>query len=379
MDTITRVLSDDVLLETVQAVKEAGSMRKAAKLLGLGDTTVRDRMKQATRRKLTGEFLGDKLPEGYILGKVTSLVSEDGTKMEWQHKLPVLEAVQDQIAELIEAMGKEITPLPIVDLAQTATDDSLLTVYPVADVHLGQFSWGKETGENYDLTIARSQFQGSVTRLVSMSPPAGTGLIVVLGDFFHADNNNAQTERSHNHLDVDGRHDKVLHAGVELIIWMIDMALQKHSQVVVHVSRGNHDPYASRALGTALYFRYQNNPRVTIDRNPHDLWVYQWGTTMLAFTHGDNVKAEQMPGVMAGQEPVMWGQTKYRYAYSGHYHRSKKGPASDEANGAIWEILPAFTAKDAWNRSMGHNSLRAIVSKTFGLTTGLEYTFNVQV
>lgn len=379
MIATTRVLTDDILLETVQAVKEAGSMRRAAVALGVDEKTVRNRMKQATSRKLTGEFLGDKLPEGYILGKVTTLVGPDGKVMEWQHQHPQAELIRDQIDELIEAMGQSITPLPIVDLTQTETDDSLLTVYPVTDVHLGQFSWGKETGENYDLKIALDQFHASVTKLVARSPASNMAIIAILGDFFHADNNDAVTARSHNHLDVDGRHDKVLHAGVELIIWMIDLALQKHEQVIVHVTPGNHDEYASKALGTALYFRYQGNPRVTIDRDPHDLWTYQWGDNMLAFAHGHKVKAEDMPGVMASQAPVMWGSTKYRYAYSGHYHRSKAGPVKDEKHGAIWEILPAFTAKDAWNRSMGHNSLRSIMSKTFGYKTGLEETTQVQI
>jgi len=379
MQVTQRILTDDVLMETVQAVKEAGSMRKAAKLLGIGDTTVRERMKLATRRKLTGEFLGEKLPEGYVLGKVTSLVTEDGTKMEWQHKLPTLVALEDQIEMMIEAMRAEITPLPIVDLTQTTTDHELLTVYPVVDVHLGQFSWGKETGENYDLKIALDQFHASVTKLVARSPASGLALIAILGDFFHADNNEAVTARSHNHLDVDGRHDKVLHAGVELIIWMIDMALQKHEHVLVHVTPGNHDEYASKALGTALYFRYQGNPRVTIDRNPHDLWSFQFGNNMLAFAHGHKVKAEDMPGVMASQDAVMWGDTLYRYAFSGHFHRSKAGPNRDEKHGAIYEILPAFTAKDAWNRSMGHNSLRSIMSKTFHYTNGLEDTLQVQI
>lgn len=380
MQITKHVLSDDVLLETVEAVKEAGSMRKAATALGVDEKTVRNRMKQATSRKLTGQFLGGALPEGYVLGKVTSLVSADGTKaMEWQHQHPTIAAVQDQIDDLIEAMGEKITPLPLVEFAQTRGDPNLLTVYPVADVHLGQFSWGKEAGENYDLKIAVDQFHRSVTKLVQNSPASGTAIVSILGDFFHADNNEAVTVRSKNHLDVDGRHDKVLHAGVELVIWMIDLALQKHDTVIVHVTPGNHDENAARALATALYFRYQGNPRVEIDRSPEHLWTFQFGNVMLGFAHGHEVKAEDMPGVMASQNAVMWGQTKYRYAYSGHYHRSKAGPLKDEKHGAIWEIVPAFTAKDAWNRSMGHNAMRSIMSKTFHAQTGLDTTQQVQI
>lgn len=373
-------IADEEHLRRYEVYQKLGSYTAAAAEFGVSETSMRRSVKAAIKRNLTGQFLGPELPPGYTMGKVTSLVDATGTRMEWQHKLPETEAVERMIEELIERMGQSITPLP--DITAPAWDrilENKLTLYPVVDVHLGMYAWAKESGANYDLDIAKEQFLGSVGDLFLISPNSEKALIVVLGDFFHADNNNAVTERSGNHLDVDGRHDKVLHLGTELIIWMIDMALQKHTHVVVHVCRGNHDPYASKALGMALWFRYQGNERVVIDRSPAELWSYQWGTTMLSFTHGDKIKAEDMPGVMAAVEPQVWGNTQYRYGYSGHYHKNKSGPKGDEKHGAQWEILPAFTAKDAWNASMGHTALRTIVSKTFDFKTGLKFTLTENV
>lgn len=374
------MLTDDELSQRLDLYQELGSYSAAAEKLGVDESNVRRSVKAAVRRNLGGSALGSPLPPGYTMGQITALVGEDGhSRLEWQHRLPEAEAIENMFEEMTRVMGLEITPLPVVNENWRVKDTNLLTLYPVVDVHLGLYAWGKESGQNYDLNIAKEQFQASVTQLMALSPMSNEALIVVLGDFFHADNNDAQTAKSHNHLDVDGRHDKVLHLGTELIIWYIDMALQKHGHVSVHVSRGNHDPYASKALGMALWFRYQDNPRVTIDRSPLDLWTTQWGQTMLSFTHGDNVKAEDMPGVMAAFEPTIWGSTTYRYAYSGHFHKSKTGPKGDEKHGAIWEVLPAFTAKDEWNRSMGHSSLRTIVSKTFHVEEGLKFTNTVNV
>lgn len=371
-------LSDDELREMVEAVRTYGGVRPAARALGIAPSTLRERMEAATRRNVTGEFMGGALPEGYQMGRVTSLVTPDGTRLEWQRKEPTVEALQSYLDDLIDLANQNIVPLPpLVNLGQT--HDDLLTLYPIVDVHLGQYSWKKESGENYDLDIARDQFLSSTTSLMQMTPHSGMALIVVLGDYYHADNNRAETEKSHNRLDVDGRHDKVLHTGAELAIWEIDMALQKHENVVVKIMRGNHDPNSSKALAMTLYFRYMDNPRVTVDRSPEDLWVYQWGVSMLGFTHGDNVKAEDMPGVMAAHYPRMWGETKQRYAFSGHFHRRKAGPLSDEKHGAEWEILPAFTAKDAWNRSMGHASKRSIQAITFHKEKGRQFTTYVSL
>lgn len=365
-------LSDEELLATLDAVERFGRT-EAARHLDISYRALTHRLNSVTSRNLSGDYLGGPLPAGMVMGKVTVQRERDGSVVrEWQRQNPQADDLTAIFEELTTAMQKGITPLPAIDTPLTTHLD-LLTLYPVVDVHLGMYAWAKESGENYDLDIAKNEFLASTTELMSLSPNSDTALIVVLGDFFHADNNNAQTEKSHNHLDVDGRHDKVLHLGAELILWQIDMALQKHRHVIVKVMRGNHDPYASKALAMALYFRYLNNgdDRVTIDRSPMDMWSFQWGKNMLSFTHGDNVKASQMPGKMAALEPVMWGLTKFRYGFSGHFHKSVK--FTDENNGAISETLPAFTAKDAWNRSMGHASLRSIVSQTFHLDKGRKF------
>lgn len=373
-------LSDDELLARVQAYQEHGSYRRAAEALGIDESSVRGSVRRASSRNLTGDFLGGKPAEGYTIGQVTRYVTDDGRVAEWQRHWPEAEAVREFFDQLIDAFKQEVTPLaPIEYVDHGRGNPDWLTLYPIVDVHLGQHSWANETGESYDLKIAERQLKASVSALVAASPMAEKALIVFLGDYFHANDGEAQTKKSKNHLDVDGRHDKVLHKGIEIAVWIIDMALQKHAFVEVHVCKGNHDEDAATALREALYWRYHQTSRVKIDLSPRVLWVYQHGKTMLGFTHGDKLKAEEMPGAMAGQFGVMWGDTVYRYGYSGHFHRSKKGPKGDEKNGAIWEIFPAFTAKDAFNAGIGGSSLRTLVSKTFSKETGLKTTIEEHV
>ena len=376
--------TDEELRDTLELV-EAHGKAEAARMLGLSRRAVDHRLARATSRNLSGDYLGDVAPPGTSIGKVTRHVRDGVVVQEWQRLFPDAEAMEELYDEIVLRMQAEIKPAAEYPVPELILNPDRLALYPIVDVHLGQYSWAKESGENYDLDIAKQQFIAADDELTSMVMVANAAeaLIVVLGDFFHADNNDAVTHRSGNHLDVDGRHDKVLHLGVELIFRKIEAAKVMHNHVTVHITRGNHDPSASKTLATALFFRYQGDPRVTIDRSPKDLWTFQWGYTMLGFTHGDNVKAENMPGVMAAQEAIMWGDTKYRYGYSGHYHKSKKGqpgePKADERYGAIYEILPAFTAKDAWNAAMGHTSQRSVVAKVFDRETGLKQTFNVQV
>lgn len=366
-------VEDEDLLAIVAEVDDAGGNKaEAARRLGMSRETLRDQYAMAVRRNLTGAALGGTMPEGFELTKITSLVKRaDGTKLEWQHKT-LVKTQQQTLEEFAAYLNDNLEPVKMIP-APAYVEADLATQYPIADLHLGQYSWGKETRESYDLDIARDTYKATVIKLMARTPASHTALVVGYGDFFHADSNLALTPGHGNALDTDGRNGKVINLGAELVIWTIELALQKHAIVVVRMLAGNHDPRGGDLLTLAVRMRFLDNPRVIVDRDPGYFWFYQWGTTMLAGIHGHETKIEQMPGVMAAYEPKMWGETRFRYAYAGHWHRRIKGtPAktADEVGGAIWEVFQAITAKDGWNRGKGHSSGRSMVAITYSLTEG---------
>lgn len=366
-------LDNEELEIVVRALDEAnGNKAEAARALGMPVNTFKHRLKLAVRRNLYDDAFGGTTPPGYRLGKITQLhKSADGKVMEWRHLLP--EALEDHLSQLEERMRAAIEPLPEIP-PPTYSEDALMTLYPLPDVHMGQYSWGKETGDGYDLDIATDTVLRAFDNLMQYTPPSKVAAVLILGDYYHADGFEARTPRSGAALDVDSRYNKVQWMGTELAVRVIDKALQKHETVIVRVLPGNHDPRGGETLTLALWARYIGNPRVIVDRTPGVFWFFQWGSTMLAGHHGHEVKPEQMPGVMAAYEPEMWGSTKFRHAYLGHFHRRIRGRMSDEYGGAVWEVLQAITAKDAWNRAQGHSSGRSISAMTFHDKRGLVLT-----
>lgn len=355
------MVSNDELKRVVEAyLANDRNKQRAADSLGLHVNTFKDRLNAATRRNMTGDFFGGEVPEGYVVGNTTQHLSDPIHKVqEWRRLWPI--AGSEQVLEALEEWAnRAIMPLPLVERYQEYQEAQRATVYNIPDVHLGQYSWGKETGGSYDLDIAASTVRKTFARLVASAPATEEAIVIGLGDYFHADGNDARTPKSGNALDVDSRFGKVQWVGAELLIEVVDMALQKHSHVTVKILPGNHDPRAQDALTIAVWFRYLGNDRVTVDRKPGQHWFFQWGKVMIAAHHGHETKAEQMPGVMASFEPAMWGNTLYRYAYLGHHHKRTKG--TDELKGAIYEIFQAITAKDAWNRGVGHSSGRSITA-----------------
>lgn len=353
-------LSNEQLQAVVDAFHSAGGNKaEAARNLDMHVNTFKERLSAATRLNMLGDAFGGEVPEGYVLGKITQLhKSEDGKVMEWRHLTPearqeaFLKAIEEWASSAIKPLDE--APLPAVTLS------NLAVVYPIPDVHFGQYSWGKETGNAYDLDIARQTVLTTFGRLVKLAPAATHAVVLGLGDYFHADGNDARTPKSQNALDVDSRFGKVQWMGAELLIEVVDLALQKHDHVTVKVLAGNHDPRAQDALTIALWFRYANNPRVTVDRKPGLFWFWQWGKTMIGAHHGHEAKLEAMPGIMAAYEPEMWGATLYRYAYQGHIHKRTK--LVEERGGVVAETFQAIAAKDAWNRGKGHASGRSVAA-----------------
>jgi hypothetical protein len=112
---------------------------------------------------------------------------------------------------------------------------------------------------------------------------------------------------------------------------------------------------------------FENNPRVTIDDDPSDFWVYEHGVNMLCGNHGHKVKPDRLPGLMAARWPQIWGRTKVKQAWSGHIHHTRAG----EDLGARWETLRTICAADAYANSHGYTAGRELTAWTYHKDRGL--------
>ena len=190
--------------------------------------------------------------------------------------------------------------------------------------------------------------------LVASAPPAHTALIAELGDLFHTDTELNRTQHSGNSLDVDTRWAKVMQVGLRALIHCIKRCLEKHEIVIVRIVKGNHDGHSSFALALALDAYFSNNPRVQVDLSPAAHWYYQFGNVLIGITHGDTTKMQDLPGVMAADKAVEWGQTKHRYWYVGHVHHDQV----KEYPGVKCESFRTLAARDAWHAGQGYRAGR---------------------
>lgn len=357
----------------------------AARALGVATRTLRLRLEKmrlvaASTGVAPNEHLDNPLPEGQHLKGVTYWTDDEGNVVpRW------IKTERDKTRVAVDAMREFVDEFQEYKPAKRkkgvkSKNKELLVAYPIGDHHWGQLSWGKECGEDYDLNIARDCLTNAVDYLVDSSPDADHALLVNLGDWTHTDNRSNMTPRSGHLLDADGRYAKIARAAAFGMAHSAERLLEKHRYVKIVNVPGNHDPDTASwiSLFSEAYFR--NEPRVEVEISPATYLFHQFGRNMICMTHGDKVKLQDMPQVMASIEPKMWGETSFRVAWTGHVHHSQT-VISKEGRGAIAESFGVLGPSDAFAASMGLHSQREMHAITFRESGGIQsrVTYNVNL
>lgn len=360
----TPPLTEQDMRAAIEAYKANGYNKKlAADALGINHNTYKHRFLKAMSAGLDDDIVHP-APAGHQIKGVSSLYTADGNLLQQWVKTRSDGPDLDQIIEAIKGAFDEYQGSSEPTFSPEVTDSELATVYPLADWHVGLLAWGKEVGEDWDLSIAERDIRQSMERLVASSPRSSTGVVLGLGDLLHSDNYDGVTSRSKHRLDVDGRYPKVLQTAVKLVVHTIELALAKHDRVLVRLIPGNHDDQSAIAVTLALASRYDGHPRVTVDDDPGRFWWWRFGKVFLGAAHGDIAKMKDLPLIMASRHPEDWGASRHRLIFTGHIHHREKLNAREFGDVDV-ESFNSPTAKDAYSHGAGYVSKRSVHSLTF--------------
>lgn len=250
------------------------------------------------------------------------------------------------------------------------THSDLLTVYPVADAHVGLLAWGRETrGPDYDLELFKSDFITSMDRLSSRVPPSGHALLVFAGDTLHTPDSKNKTPAHGHILDVDGRFEKIVDVAVESITHTIDMLAEKHARVSVVVIRGNHCEDSHIILKLALKQRYRNVDRIDFPvvhgADKSEIFWMKHGKNLIAVHHGDRARPEKLAMIVA-DKCGFWDEcTASRVILTGHLHHLR----TLDLVGATHYTMRAFAPADSHGANYG--GVRGLQAMTFDPKYGL--------
>ena len=256
---------------------------------------------------------------------------------------------------LLAELKVEVPRLPLIlQRDMPSYTEKLMACYPVGDHHMGMLSWRPETGASYDLEISERLLVRAFQHLIPQAPRCQRAVVAFLGDFFHYDGEVPETPHGKQKLDADSRYQKMIRAGRRAIQTVIGLAAAWHNEVLVIFEPGNHDPHTMTIMAEMFAAVYENNPRITIDTAPRVCHYFQFGQNLVGTHHGDLIKPEKLPLIMAHDQPQMWADTTYRTWWTGHLHHDMRR----DIEGVRVERFRVLPPGDAWAHNRGYRSIR---------------------
>jgi hypothetical protein len=293
------------------------------------------------------------LPEGHHVRRTATMLDRQGKALiQWQS------TEQDKVERdaafwaAAKEHAAEYRGLAAVTAPPPFVERQWLSSYLLGDAHLGMLAWAPETGQHHDLSIAVRDLETAFRLLVEGAPRSHTGMLVNVGDYFHAQDDQQRTPGHGNKLDVDGRRAKVFRGGIDIMRVMISILLTRHQKVLVDNLPGNHDPDMAFMIAELLRQIFSNEPRVEIREALAPYHALEFGQNMILTAHGDGAARKDMPGLAAARFPEMWGRTRYRRAFTGHRHHE----AVQEYPGMTVETVNILSPGDYWHKWKGYDA-----------------------
>lgn len=361
--------------ELMEAVAAQGVMA-AARALGIGDRAIRRSMERLRARAARGGYAPGMLAPGANapgcrMVKTTVHLDQDGKVVEeWRREVPGAEAMEELVERLCaraDGQGPAIPP------PRTVRRPDLMLELDCGEIHVGKYSWAKETGHDYDADIAAMDWLGCLGEILEDAGPVGEILLVSKGDFLHADNRVGLTEKSGHVLDMDGRFDRLIDTARDAFLAAVEMAAKRARKVTLRILPGNHDWHASRWLARVLSAWYRRTQQVEVVVASTPRQYHRWGCSLIGYAHGDQVKGRDFPLLMATEAAADWAACPHRHWHLGHIHRSRGiiSECSDQHMGATVEYLPSLSAPDAWHAEHGFLGQRRLDAFLWSRERGL--------
>ena len=290
------------------------------------------------------------------------------------------EYTRDEFLKSIEDLISNYSPsYPHIDYPKRE-DGHLLIINP-ADVHIGKFADSLETGEDYNIEIAKERVKEGVKGILRNAEgyPIEKILFCIGNDILHTDNTMGSTTRL-TPQDTDGKWFRHFTEALELYVEIVEMLIQIAPVDCVH-SMSNHDYMSGFHLAHALKSWYRNTESVNVDADPNHRKYYSWKNSLIGLTHGDGAKLNNLPLHMAQEEPKMWAETKYRYWYLHHLHHKQryKFMSSFDNIGVTCEFLRSPSGSDSWHYQKGYTgSIKAVegfIHNKYGQIAHLTHIF----
>ena len=354
--------------QILEAVRDCGSNQKASKKLGVNRRTI-DRViinleaKAAKQGVAPHRDLVHQTAEGFEAKRISTYYNDDGSiSKQWVIQEPEKRDLRQKIEAMVDGLTDDLSGLKKKSKSPKEAKSDYCAMYMIGDHHFGMLadSAMKLDSDDWDIQIATQVLVDSVDRLSSRVGNTEIGVLVNVGDFFHADSS-ANTTTKGTPVDVDTRIGKTFKLAGRLFQILIDRLLTVHKEVIVINVRGNHDYDMACHLSSCLELMYQKEPRLTVLENYSKFLHWEWGNNMFVYHHGDRIKPEQILQTVIKNLDDQWSAHKNRYCHLGHIHHH----VERECGSMQFSWWGSLTATDQWHSDSGYGAERSMTAVVY--------------
>lgn len=268
------------------------------------------------------------------------------------------DAIHKAVQNVVNKINNEKVKTPKTPVIEQADTLLELSIY---DHHFGKLAHHGETGNNYDLKIAKELYEEAVDNILyraKRSSKIEKILFPVGQDLFHI-NNDISTTAGGTFQDSDSRLIKIFETVQETLISCVDKMLEVAPVDIVYIA-DNHGPIASYFLCKVLESYYKDNPNVTFETDNRSRVYYKYGNTLIGMCHGHSEKSDVLALTMACEAKELWATTEFHEFHCGHFHKKseKKYNTVDSLGDVIVRYLPSLCGTDKWHETKAYNTTR---------------------
>jgi hypothetical protein len=292
------------------------------------------------------------------------------TVMRFAPNLPGMVA-SEKWSELLDLI-KSKAPFHIHD-GTDVVHSGILYLIEILDAHLGMMSWGPETGNDWDLSLALQEYRMAFRSLLRSRPDDTERLVLRFGDdllqYDKLQDGKTATTFKGTPQDIDSRYPKLYGAVAKMLVELVLEALEVVHDVEVIILPGNHDTHSCFTLGELVTARFWNDERVTVNNEPQEFKVYRWGANLIGMAHGTGGKRDflALPDTLKSRARAAWGETKYAEIHTGDKHHEF---AMDDRM-VLMRKLKALCPNDKWHTDQQYDSYRGAQAFSYSKAPGI--------
>lgn len=285
------------------------------------------------------------------LRPVVIRVSSTSTKLvsKYEHFLRTKPISWMNTDVLLQRIEDRLTSIKLPILNYNKNKEWKLLEICLFDAHINKKSY---KWEPRNCEIAKMHYLNMVAKIITKAKSVETfdeARLVIGNDFLNSDSHSKTT--SWTPQDNVESEEESFAVGLDILITAIKMIQRELNCNIKVVSiPWNHSRLLEQVMWTALKAVFASDKNVYVDNKQSTRKYYQYWNTAIMFSHWDWCKQDNLPMLFANEEPILWGNSKYRQVHLWHIHSK----TVSEKNWVIIRHLSSITTTDRRHEEQGY-------------------------